>query len=225
MKRLLITVIALLVLVLAASMASAATIDLFDWAFNVDRTKYEFTKGDSMPVNGTLTNGLGTLTWATNVAGSHTIIGFFDHEIDELINTYYNEYGSTGGSPLAGQSWEIDEPGYSFGNIYVNVLAGSLDNSNGVPSTSPDDVSMAMGWNFSLLSGQTATLSYFLSGTAPLSGFYLAQTDPDSNASIYFTSSINIQGGGPQPVPEPSTLLMLGTALSGIFFFRKRIMK
>ena len=39
-------------------------------------------------------------------------VGFFvDHEIDFDINGFDNEFGSTDGSPGAGQSWEIDEPG------------------------------------------------------------------------------------------------------------------
>jgi hypothetical protein len=101
-----------------------------------------------------------------------------------------------------------------FGNIYTNFLAGSLDNSNGVPSSSPDDVSMALGWAFNLTAGQTATIIFSLSETAPVSGFYLWQTDPDSKVDIYFSSTLNKTGGNTS-VPEPSTLMLM---LSGLGF-------
>lgn len=241
MKRLLITVIALMVLVLAASGVSAATIDLFDWAFNVDGTKYESVQGTNnfsiLPgyfnyAAFDQSTGLGTITITYNPgAGNYSLLSFFDHEIDQTTNTFFNEYGSASGSPIAGQSWEIGDP---LGSIYTNFTSGTLTDTNNSPFPPMDydsdgmiddyDVSMAMGWNFNLLSGETATINFLLSGTAPSSGFYLAQTDPDSNETIYFSSTLNIQGG-PQSVPEPSTLLLLGTALSGVFFFRKRIMK
>ena len=37
------------------------------------------------------------------------------------------------------------EPGFLFGDIYTNVINGTLDNTNGVPSALPDDVSFALG--------------------------------------------------------------------------------
>ncbi|MBI4849843.1 MAG: PEP-CTERM sorting domain-containing protein [Nitrospirae bacterium] len=222
MKKYLVMLIALVVIAFSASGAMAATINLFDWAFNVDGATYEAANGDSMPTSGVLVGGLGTLTWSTSTAASHSIIAFFDHEIDEELNTFYNEYGDTTGTPAAGQSWEIDEPGYVFGDIYNNVLAGSLDNFNGVPSSLPDDVSMALGWDFSLLSGETAAIEFILSDTAPLSGFYLAHIDPNSQAAIYFSSNLDIRGGGPTPVPEPGTLILLGSGMAGLLFFGKK---
>ncbi|MBI4847457.1 MAG: PEP-CTERM sorting domain-containing protein [Nitrospirae bacterium] len=222
MTKYLVILIALVVIAVAASGATAATIGLFDWAFNVDGATYEFANGDSMPTSGVLVGGLGTLTWSTSTAGNHNIIAFFDHEIDEELNTYFNEYGDTSGSPAAGQSWEIDEPGYVFGDIYDNVLSGFLDNMNGVPSTSPDDVSMALGWDFSLLTGESADIEFILSDIAPSSGFYLAHTDPRSQATIYYSSNLEISGGGPTPVPEPGTVMLLGSGIAGLFFFGKK---
>jgi len=205
------------------SEVSALEINLFDWAFNIDGTLYEASNSDPLPgnINASgfdLLSGLGTITITSAGAGSHSVIAFFDHEIDEETNTFFNEFGSTVGAPAAGQSWEIDEPGYKYGDIYDNFTVGALDNSNGVPSSAPEDVSMALGWNFILGAGETAYLNLLLSTTAPTSGFYLVQTDPDSQASLYFSSTLDIRSSS---VPEPGLLFLLVTGLAGLFGFRR----
>jgi hypothetical protein len=114
--------------------------------------------------------------------------------------------------PAPGQSWEIDEPGFAFGDIFEHfasstALAGSqLDNSNGLPASSPDDVSMALGLNLVLNSTELARISFLLSETLPTSGFYLEQTDPDSGVHIYFSSSTAIRIPG---VPDLGPSLWL----------------
>jgi len=219
MKKLIVAFFAIMLLALGASTASAATINLFEFEF----------KG--IPAPGTVINlagfntttGIGSVVVTVSGLGNHSILGFFDHEIDEATNTFYNEYGSTSGSAAVGQSWEIDEPGYVFGDIYDNFTAGALDNTNGVPANSPDDVSMAMGWNFLLGANEYAAINFNLATVAPGSGFYLVQTDPDSQASIYLSSSLNIRPIGQQPVPEPSTIILMlsGLGLAAAMKLRK----
>ena len=217
MKKLGILSLVLFFLAFGASGASATSV-LYDWAFNVDGTTiYEQVLGNTMPTTGSLdSEGLGILTWATSVAGSHNFIAFFDHEISQATTTWFNEYGDTVNSADVTQSWEIDEPGYVSGDIYDNVLAGSLDNTNAVPLATPDDVSWAMGWNFFLAADETGTITLDLADTAPTSGFYLTQTDVTTLETIYFSSTLEI-AGGPAPVPEPCTILLVGTGLAGLF--------
>ena len=225
MKKIAVLFLSLLFAFLGFSTASA-TSNLYDWAFNVDGTTYEDVLGDTMPTTGSLTDGLGTLTWSTSVADDYSFIAFFDHEIDQATNTFWNEYGEAVSTPEVTQSWEIDEPGYVFGDIYEHVTGWNgtdysgtigLDNTNAVPATIPDDVSWAMGWDFTLAALDVATIKLNLAETAPLSGFYLSQTDPDSNATIYFSSTLDIQ-----PIPEPGTMILLGTGLAGLIGLRRK---
>ena len=201
--------------------ARAAVIGLAEYAFNLDGTVFDITLGDPVPVGVDLsgfddTTGLGTIRFALDSAGTHDFAAFFDHEIDAATNTYSNETGAATGSPAAGQSWEIDEPGWVNGDIFDNFSNSTLDGEIGASiygdTIFPDDVSISMGWAFTLAAGEMATILMNVSEAVPTGGFYLTQTDPDSNTSIYFSSSLRIDG---QPqLPEPPTLLLLGVGLS-----------
>lgn len=203
--------VTLIALVLSCAPAALADIGLFEWGFNVNGVIYAGAAPGVNSAGFDTTTGLGVLwlTFAPGAPGSYFVIAFFDHEIDESDNTFFNELGSTGGSPAAGQSWEIDEPGYTFGDIYGNYLAGSLDNSIG--TILPEDVSMAMGWDFILGSGEQAVINYAITTMMPVSGFYLRQNDPDSGKDIFLTSNVHISG---TQVPEPSTVALVAFCLA-----------
>jgi hypothetical protein len=165
--------------------AVASPIVLNDWAFNIDDDLYEYFAGDTMPGSAQLdASGLGQfdLEFASN--GSHSVSAFFDFEFGRSANTYFNEYGQAVGTPAPGQSWEIDEPGFIFGDIYDNLVFNSLGNDNAAPQGSEEDVSFALGWDFNLAAGETAYLSFFTALTAPVDAFYLSQTDPEMGPSF-----------------------------------------
>ncbi len=166
--------------------------------------------------NNLASDNTGTLSWSiTNNTGtdlSNTrLFGFLDASIDEPANTYFNETGDASGFSVGSgsadsiaDSWEIDEPGYLFGDIYKNIGAGALDNSNGI--TAPDDVSMALGFQIDeLLMGEVLTLVFDIS-TIDNGGLF--HSDPDSRFGFYFNGEVH-----KATVPEPSTLIMLAFGL------------
>ncbi|TPW18083.1 MAG: hypothetical protein FD130_403 [Halothiobacillaceae bacterium] len=195
------------------SLAAQAVPTLHESAININGSVTGVSTGVGVNDGGfNYTSGLGSILLSISGVGSHAVDLFVDHEFDTLVNTYFNEIGANTGILGAGQRWEIDEPGWFNGDIYENFQLSALDNGIGTSvygnTTFPDDVSMALGWDFSLLAGETAYISYWLSETQPGGGFYLKQTDPHSQASLYFYSTLDIRGGG--SIPEPSTLLLLG---------------
>jgi hypothetical protein len=105
-------------------------------------------------------------------------------------------------------SWEIDEPGYLFGDIYLNLLDGTLDNTNAVPIGLEDDVSLALGFDLGELIAGARVTGVFDISRQNIGG--LIHTDADSNETIYFNGTVDV---ATTPVPAPSIMLLLLTAL------------
>ena len=204
-------------------MAPAMFADVTDYLLNVNGTSYcpgssilACSSFGGLPAAGASSTldtssggtGLGTvsLTFNPGAAGTYNI-GFWLFE--QLSQPGYNEYGNTGGSPVFGQSWQIDVPDYDYigelgtvgaGSIIANTLANTLANTNFIPGTDStyagggfcatfpdatcnDYTSMAMGFNFTLAAGYEEVVSFNVSTTAPSSGFYLEQIHPQDGAN------------------------------------------
>jgi hypothetical protein len=89
---------------------------------------------------------------------------------------------------IAASSWEIDEPGFLFGDITQHIMTGTLDQTNGVSANSPDDVSLALGFNLGALQANAPVKVRCLISANNIGG--LSQTDADTNTTIYFNGYI-----------------------------------
>ena len=133
-----------------------------------------------------------------------TFLSFIDAEIDERVNTFFNEYATVFGSPAAGQAYEVDEPGVLFGDIRDNIDAGVLDGANAVPVSAPEDVSMAMSFALSeLAAGGIFEVAILVSEDGDRLGpLWITQLDTAS-----FGTKIIYSGEASVVVPEPRILL------------------
>jgi hypothetical protein len=178
----------------------------------------------------------GSYSWAyvNNTGAALTnvkALALLDADIDVALNGYANEYAvfisqalppSAPSGSTAASSWEIDEPGYVFGNIYQHLYNGTLDNTNAVPQSAPDDVSMALGFTVGQLNpGDKVTITLYVS-KSNIGG--LKQTDPNSPLDIYYNGAAQVSQSGPI-IPAPSSLILVISgmmAAAGIEWMRRR---
>lgn len=212
-----------------SSLSAQAVPFLHGYSFNIDDAIDNLSSGDPAPAGVDISSfddvsGLGRITATITGTGAHTFDAYFDHDLNKV--NWWSESGSAMGIAAAGQSWELDEPGFIFGDIYTNFKNTALD--NGVGTLKLEDVSMAMGWDFTLSVAETAQISLLLSETAPASGLYLGQShivqDPAGDYSdyvFYLSSTISIAGGA--AVPEPSILLLFGVGLTAMVVTRRKV--
>jgi len=111
-------------------------------------------------------NALGsvTITFAPAAIGNYSISAFFDVEIDEWENTYFNESGGA-----------------------VGAGPGSIINDAG-------DIAFLVNYDFSLATEEFAIATFLISDAMPAASPYLWQKDDNTGETIYLTSSVDIRG-------------------------------
>jgi hypothetical protein len=177
--------------------------------------------------------GEGTFGWLfTNNSGqvlpNVRLLAVLDADLDRDGNTFFNEYGEflslalAAGSPsgaVAAIGWEIDEPGFLFGNIFTNAANGQFDETNTVTSALPDDVALGLSFSTGDLSpGQSLRLTLSISPQA-VAG--LRQVDADSFRELYFNGFAEVQDPPPvNAIPEPSLVVLTATGLGSLIALR-----
>jgi SdrD B-like protein len=141
-----------------------------------------------------------TYSFSNATTSAFSDVQFFvllDTEIDEAINTFFNEYGTVLGKAGQGagdstpSQWQIDEPGFQTGTLFRNLFLGTLDNSNSIPRSALNDVAMSLGFSLGTLNPGNATTVRVLISEAgnTLGSLALIQHDNDTNSTTVVTLS------------------------------------
>ena len=106
---------------------------------------------------------------------------------------------------------EIDE----LANTYWNESGAEVGTGPGSILDDFGDIAFAVDYSFALDADETAFVTFLISDVLPAAGPYLSQTDGETGETVFMTSSLTIRGGG-DPIPEPSTILLMGVGLLGL---------
>ena len=236
-------VYAIVIILVNTSPVSANVIDIVEYSSFINAAEfgptslqhtqigysYDDYTGAGMGVD--FTNSLssanyGAVSWKVSNLTSLTLhnvwfFGFLDAHIDETTTSFFNETGDAsnlvlgiGSGDVKADAWEIDEPGYLFGDIFTNLLNGALDNTNGLLGIE-DDASMALGFDVGTLLPTESILVTFDISLTNNGGLY--HYDSVSNFGFYFNGSARILSDS-VTIPESSALLLI--SLGGVLLLR-----
>lgn len=163
-------------------------------------------------------NTLGIITVMLGPGASQFVSLYADYDLSYSLYGSFDDFASMGGALPAGWNFSVNDP--NTPSLFTQFSGNSLDNTNWLPTPAgPPSQCCDVAWalslgNINVAAGGSATATFVVSDVAPASGFYIQQTNQDTNESIYLQG--NVGGPGPAPgVPEPSTLGMV--LLSGGF--------
>lgn len=168
-------------------------------------------------------DGTGELTWAvTNDTGGTlndvTFIVYLNADILDAFLDPFNEFASFEGFGSF-DGWEVDDP--FVGDILLNLLSGSLDDTNSITSaTFVDDVTIALSFNLGTLEdGQTFLASFFITEGGGTEG--ITQIDADSAESFNFNGSVTVSEVVAMAEPGTLGLLISSLVLLGVAVRRR----
>ncbi len=170
---------------------------------------------DITSANGTVagSNLTFTVTFATQIAppsalAPNSVVGFIDLDTDQNPLTGGPSFESIFGpppAPLLGIEFFVDLSGEINHPGFVDVVnaASSATVTAAISFTSS---SFTVVVPLSAIGGDNGIVNYGL-----IIGTFIEPTDEAPNGTVPFTS-------GPAAVPEPATLLLLGSGLAGLLF-------
>jgi hypothetical protein len=166
--------------------------------------------------------------------GTYNVFAFFSYLVGP---GNYNQYASTVGTLTAGQVYSVDAPGdpsaggtvtpYSPGYLQNQYSLVTLDNTNHLASgacaatNSCEQVSVSLGYtNIVVPDGSHELITFTVGDTPPADGFYVAQTNPQSGDTLYFSADPQILSA--LPTPEPASMLLFGSGFGLVAWMLRR---
>lgn len=123
---------------------------------------------------------------------------FFDGELDQEANTFFDEFAGVEGTPgsgpadIAPDSWMVAEPGYvSPGTLHQGLNNGALANTNALPMGEENDVAMALGFELGDLApqGETSVTIWISSAGQRMGPLALVQQGANAGTQTLLTYS------------------------------------
>lgn len=214
----------------------------------VNGSNFDFTLGSqtegtpSTPFSGFPTtvndqNTLGSIQITLFAGANQYVLAYMDYDLNynaSGVGSFSDSASIHGAQPFT-TAYSLNDPNAcaascpQVSDIVDQVFANTLDNTNHVGTYQADgvccDVSWALGKNLTVANGTKDIITFTVSKTAPIGGFYLQQTNGlDSSQNIYFQATLAVQNVG-NGTPEPASWFLIGGGLAGAFLLRKRTMK
>lgn len=171
--------------------------------------------GASVACNGTVTENSNPLTVSsTGVDTTFTSISGLPSNVSSLpiftTDEYQFSFSNVGLSFSDGGTFQFTD----LTEVGALTVGGEAELGNSIPSlTGPLTLVLdATSFKFEGISGTLSTM-----GSATL------ELDPGNVMSM--TGSIGLPNVSPSPTPEPGTLLLLGSGLTGLGFIRRRFVR
>jgi MYXO-CTERM domain-containing protein len=176
------------------------------------------------------TNNLGTVVVTLAPGANQHAALYADYDLDDQAFGFFQDSASVHGALPAGVSYELADQNVS--NIFSDFAGNALPdvNSVGTPSAPPVpccDVSFALAvGGLTVAPGGSGTVTFRVSTTVPVSGFYIQQTNFDAGDSIYLsevTTITNPTGATPEPSTFALGLGAMGVVLAAARRQRRRV--